>query len=148
MPNDLLQKVGFASQEPPPLLLTAAQMRANLRNILAFQKVARQKNMKLLFVVIPTKQEVAKQDPVTDAGTWMMPADQIDDFLRLHHIDHIDPTDIFRQSHKQLYWNLDGHLNPDGNHVLGLVVAQHLAQESASSTLLAKIDDMLAEELK
>jgi hypothetical protein len=123
-------------------------MQRNLDHIELFQKLARRDKFQLLFVMIPSKQEVRGTDPDTEVEQDFVHVSQIEAFLRMHHIDYIDPTEDFRKAHTQIYWTFDGHLNPAGNELLGLVVAQHLAEASGSSTLQTQINGMLAKVLQ
>ena len=109
-----------------PHILTEDEYRVNEQNILGFRSLAQAHNARLLFVLIPTREEV--QNPATATPT--LSNTSIKKFLEREDITTLDLLPglkkFFDERHVPLYWTHDPHLNREGNHLVGELVSDYI----------------------
>lgn len=95
-------------------------------SILGFENLAREHGSALLFVLIPSSQEVAGTATTSSNLTAKT-------FLEQRGIRHIDLHPLLRESYVQtgrsLYWPRDAHFNTEGNHLVAELVADYIRAE-------------------
>lgn len=126
----------------------AAAWKDHLNSIAAFQKLARAHHSKLLVVLIPDKTMVypglaadAKAKvPTIDYGAaqkrlhdflnqkGIMYDDLIDDFVTHAKTSPDFETKVLLDNVNDLYWRYDGHWNPKGNELAGLLVSKFVLE--------------------
>lgn len=111
-------------------------LNAHFENILAFKKLAADKNTQLLFVLIPSKDDLGLN------GLQISQSNQkTKEFLIKHKIRFLDLYEPFaaalkdNQNSKPLYWSQDGHWNIEGNQLAGSVVSKYVIEEFGLSKL-------------
>ncbi len=164
--EDLLTDVGllsslrymeFASPEHPVI---GEAWKIHLQNFREFKELAQKGNAKLLFVLIPRKEQVyswlrgwAGVDPEG-------PNKKLRHFLETEEIEYVDLLPLFKHyanpqprkfldREKDLYWRYDGHLNIKGNHLTGLLVSKYVLEKGLVRIMnpenaLKKIEQKLA----
>lgn len=163
---DLLTDVGllspyrymeFAATEHPVI---REAWKIHLQNFREFKELVQKGNAKLLFVLIPRKEQVyswlrgwAGVDPEG-------PNKKLRHFLQTEGIDCLDLLPLLKpyanpqpraylDRGKDLYWRFDGHLNIKGNHLTGLLVSKYVLEKGLIRIMnpenaLKKIDQKLA----
>lgn len=116
-PSAKLENLGVIAQNKPiPEAKTDSEWRKHLDNILAFKKLAEEKNSKLLFVL------------------YLTPGDETTEKLKLflneNSISYLNLSPIFEKYSKikPLIWKLNGHWNIAGNHLAGFAVSKFIIE--------------------
>ena len=140
----------------------------HFNNLLAFKDFCREKNRKLVFIIIPTKVQVYPE--LLKCGNYYdreridlsRPNRILSQFFQKNNIIYFDLLPLFRfyarkidscflDREKDLYWKYDGHWNVRGNHLAGLLVSKYLLKHNIITVpdkqeKIAKIDKQLMEE--
>jgi hypothetical protein len=139
IPAGLLQSVGMVNA-PVTQVSDEAPREANFSTLLDFQAFAKRSNTELLFVIIPRKG--------TESGETSGNS-QVSSFMNEHGIRYYDPLEDFRAvsraTRTPLFWELDAHLNTEGNRLLGLLVARKILLDRGeeSSTQMTHVENEL-----
>ena len=140
----------------------------HFRNLLAFKQLSYTLNKNLLFIVIPTKEQVytkifeCKDIYAKDKIDINRPNKILYKFFKDNKITYLDLLPLFRYYAREidscfldpamdLYWKYDGHWNVRGNHLAGLLVSKYLLKHNIITVpdkqeKIAKIDKQLMEE--
>ena len=113
---------------------------AHLNNMRSFSALPRMGNGKVLFVIIPVKEQVysflaGEKDPALDKKYAILL-----EHMKKEGIPYLDLLPLFRQyadqtarrrldSKKDYYWAVDGHWNVKGNHLAGLLVSEYILEK-------------------
>ena len=95
--------------------------KSHIQNVLGFKKLAQDTGAKLLFVLIPSKNEL-----IEGKTSWN---DALKSHLDQHSIAYIDlfaDVSAAYQAGEKLYWEYDGHWNQNGNKLAGELVTKAL----------------------
>lgn len=122
----------------------AAAWKSHLENIKAFKALAGKHEARLLFVVIPSKEDVytflpVNPSPFSPPGIdSARPYKVLDAFFEKEHIDHLDLLPLMKPYADEtprkalgpadLYYSRDGHLNNNGNFLAGLLVGKFVLE--------------------
>ena len=124
VPTKLLQKIGIVNEAPPSVSVEEADSKEHLQNVGAFKTLARSESSRLVFVLIPSKEDTMGSATTTYAS--------IQKYLQEQGIDYINPLTQFRAvasaTSTSLYWPEDLHFNEKGNRLLGLIVTKELIE--------------------
>jgi len=130
--------------------------------IFDLKRLADSLGAELLFVLIPTKQEVYVPEMCKSLGVDLdLPHNKIRDFLEQEQIACFDLLPLLKEfsrgdvekilhPEKDLYWHYDAHLNALGNELAGLLIAEFILRNtmidvSDRDRRLALIGERLAE---
>jgi hypothetical protein len=107
------------------------------KNIASFRRLEHAGGAKVLFVIIPVKEQVypflvKEKDAALDQKYAI-----VLEIMKKEGIPHLDLLPLFRQyagktfrpgvgPKNELYWTIDGHWNVKGNHLAGLLVSEHI----------------------
>ena len=127
---------------------------ANLNAIAAFKKYADDNGIKILFVIIPAKEELYPNlrklalTPISEEGydTILKP------FLEKNGIPYLELLPLLAPyaSKENLYWNIDNHWNPAGQKLGGLLTSQYIVEHGMvpmTPSTTASIEKQLTTEL-
>lgn len=123
---------GKATVFPAP---TADQFKKNFASILQFKNLAAKQNAQLVFVLIPSREEVYPE--IFGSSQAASTTEVIKQFLGAHAIDYIDLKPTFSEIARlrkesslgtagDLYWPIEWHMNPLGNTVTAYAVGKYL----------------------
>lgn len=129
----------FRSPEKYPWLAEA--WTEHLKNLKDMKETADRYRAKLLFVLIPGKEQVYDFLKLPEEYDLEQPNRILSNFFKKERIQYLDLTPLFREyanqkprSHlddkEDLYWRHDTHWNVKGNHLAGLLVAGHILKEN------------------
>jgi hypothetical protein len=143
LPDSWLERSGIAPATKAAVdTESEAAYTEHLQNVLGFKSLAEKHGAKLLFVLIPSRNEL-RQSGSAHNNQRLKP------FLEANDIPFIDlfpALQAAEQSGTKLYWDVDGHWNNAGNRFVGELVSDHLVHEqfvpkSASFIDRAPIDE-------
>jgi hypothetical protein len=134
---------------------------AHLNSVLDFKRLADGLGAKLLFVIIPTKQEVYAPEWLQSNGIDLdTPRRKLFDFFCREQILYFDLLPHFKsyrrdgiknklEPEKDLYWHYDSHLTARGNYLTGLLVSDFIIRQGIvdipdKNHSLAGIEERLA----
>lgn len=124
--KDMLQAIGIVNQEPKPAPVDDSALDAHYEAILGFAALAEQKHAPLVFVFVPSEEDVYSTGETSAYSKEKA-------FMDEHKISYIDPLPQFREAAAAttapFYWPHDPHLNSAGNRVLGELVGDYLMQK-------------------
>ncbi len=127
LPKKILDKAGLIISNPPPAKQTNSYA-FHLENIKKFKALADKEKIKLLFVLIPFKEEVR-----SSGNDQNLQIEKIKPFLESNGISYFDLLPIFRQyddeKTQSLFWKIDGHWSIKGEHLVGLAVSRYLLEK-------------------
>lgn len=127
IPEQFLRGTGIVNEPPKGAgTITESDRITHYANITAFRDLARDKNTKLLVVLIPTYSDVIDET--------RSPHEKLKLFLTTQKIEYLDLLPEFREAYDarriELYWRHDPHWNIAGNRLAGLLVARHIVSGS------------------
>lgn len=133
-----IEFIAFLSWRKYPYLKTAWSR--HLQNILKIKKLANKYGCRLLFVLIPTREQVYEFLRVDKNLSWVRPNRLLKDFFIKYHIDFLDLLPFFKKnsnqkprmfldSKKDFYWKYDGHWNERGNYYAALIIAEYILKK-------------------
>jgi hypothetical protein len=114
----------------------------HLENLRELKQAAESHNVKLLLVVIPTKEQVYEYlRPSTKGMDWEYPNRRLREFFQEEKIDFLDLLPELRKhadpkakleldSREDFYWPHDGHFNVKGNRLAALLISRHILEQS------------------
>ncbi len=118
-PQSVLEKFDLIAHEKKVAVLSndTGDFEKHLQNILSFKKLAQEKNSKLLFVLVPGNNEKLKL------------------FLDKENISYIDLGPAFEKygKVKPLRWKINGHWNPNGQHLAGFAISKFIIENDLVS---------------
>lgn len=156
----LLSPYRFTEYAPPEHPVIQEAWRKHSQNIVEFKELAQKSNAKLLFVLIPRKEQVYSWLRGWHGVDPEGPNKKLRHFMEAKEIDYIDLLPLFKRysnpqprkyldREKDLYWRYDGHFNIKGNHLIGLLVSKYVIEKGLSrikdkQNVLKRIDQKLA----
>jgi hypothetical protein len=113
----------------------------HLHNLRAFKDLAAEHKAELLVVLLPSKAQVYPFLSERNTGDLEGPNRKLAAFLSAEQIGYLDLLPMLRQyadliprphldSNRDFFWRIDGHLSVPGNHLVGLLVARRILQQS------------------
>lgn len=116
-------QVGAISEQPISVIETVAYKK-HIENVLGFKILADAYKANLLFVLIPSKNDIAGDNAYLNENLKK-------------HLDHngIAYIDLYPDMKKavregrKVYWDFDGHWNTEGNRLAGDIIVQYLKQQ-------------------
>lgn len=137
LPESWLKRSGIA-----PATKTAvdteseAAYQEHLQNVLGFKLLAQKHGAKLLFVLIPSRNELRQIGSARNN-------EHLKPFLEANDIPFIDLLPALQEAERsgtQLYWDVDGHWNNVGNRFVGELVSDHLVRKQFVQNSTSFID--------
>jgi lysophospholipase L1-like esterase len=130
LPDALLTRAGVTSEIATLTPLNEQSLEKHLESVDGFKSLAKARGSRLLFVLIPARTDIegAASENYSNARTKQ--------YLESNNIEYIDLLPVFRDvmsTGKDLYWDVDGHWNPTGNHLAGLLVAEYIVSHALLS---------------
>jgi hypothetical protein len=119
--------LAFMDGQAYPWLDTA--WRRHLTHLSEFEAYTRSIGSELLIVIIPTKEQIYERLGNGQRVLHDRARSRLMNHLKGEGIGHLDLLPVFQSQangERDLYWNLDSHWNPAGNHLAGLAVSQHI----------------------
>jgi len=99
----------------------------HFKNLKEIKDFADQRGSRLLFVMIPSIQEIYPEK--IDSGYDPEVYARVKAYLKTENIDFLDLAPLFRgYSDFDFHWNIDSHWNITGNHFVGLVLSKYLLE--------------------
>lgn len=117
-PQVVLEKMDLIAHEKHIAVQSSnADFEEHLQNILLFNELAKEKNSKLLFALVPGNNENLKV------------------FLDKENILYLDLGPTFEKygKVKPLRWKINGHWNPAGQHLAGLAISKYIIENNLIS---------------
>ncbi len=153
LPDSLLKKAGIIV-EPVPVLRMPEDPSIYERHVDAvrgFKALAEEKGSKLLFVLIPSKDDVRNSKV---HGDWVMGMnnERLKPYLDKEGVAYLDLLPEFSAREKlpetSFYWTVDGHWNVNGDRLAGLLVSKYMieAGHASSTTSVAYIEALIERE--
>lgn len=132
--------------------LTQTDVDANHAHLLAFQAFAKDIGARLLVVRIPTDQAEVERKAESYAGWEGKRRASLEQFVRENDIEYFDLLPYFStiSTSTPLYWEVNRHMNLEGNHLAGALVARYLVEHglvhvSDKAAVLAALKGRLLE---
>jgi hypothetical protein len=112
------------------------------KNLISFKRLAETHSARLLVVIIPTKEQIYFPERLADQGVDPAVAiNKLCAFLKRENFEYLDLAPFFRDyirsdygqsldPERDLYWKKDGHWSIKGNHLAGLLVAEHIIRNN------------------
>ncbi len=126
LPDSWLNRSGIAPPTKPSIDTESETAYAeHLQNVLGFKTLAEKQGSKLLFVLIPSRNELRETQNATNN-------ERLKPFLAANNIPYLDlfaPLQEAERAGRKLYWDVDGHWNNEGNRFVGALVSEHLLRE-------------------
>lgn len=151
--------IGILPEQTYPWMRNAWDVHFN--SVLSFKRLADELGSKLLFVIIPTKQEVYCPEWLQSNGIDLdTPRQKLLDFLgseQILYLDLLPHLQSYRRDgiktldpEKDLYWHNDSHFTARGNYLTGLLVSDFIIRQGIvdipdKNHSLAGIEERLAE---
>jgi hypothetical protein len=114
----------------------------HLVNLQQLKQTAEIHNARLLFVIIPTKEQVYEYlRPATKGMDWEYPNRRLREFFEKEKISYLDLLPQLRKyantrakseldPREDLYWPQDGHFNIKGNRLTALLISRYMLEQS------------------
>ncbi len=148
-PDTILKKTGVIVEKSKPVsVVDEDENRRYAPNLLAvsgFKEFADKKGSKLLFVLIPSKEDTRSTTAVTNN-------EKLKPYLQKEGIEYIDLRAEFfareRLPETSFYWTVDGHWNENGDRLAGLLVTKHMIEKgyASSTSSVADIEALIEKE--
>jgi hypothetical protein len=122
----------------------------HFESIREFKKFADEKGSRLLFVMIPSIEQIYPK--MFDESYNPEISDKVKTFLKSQNIDFIDlAPEFMKYSKTNFNWKVDSHWNIAGNHLAGLVVSKFILENDLIEIIdktkrLIMIDDKIKKE--
>jgi hypothetical protein len=152
--NESSVDILFASPETLPWLSDA--WKNHFGNIRRLKEWAGEEGIRLVVVLIPTREQVYGFLPGATARQDNRPGRMVGRFLQQEGISYVDLLPVFQRyadqrprrfldPEKDLYWALDSHWSPRGSRLAGLhiaryLVAEKIVEESRPEDIIREID--------
>ena len=113
----------FVKKEPSPESVVTELPTVHQESIQAWKAFADEKGVQLLFVIIPSKEEVLGVHENAAKNTYTLLAE-----LGIPYIDLLSEFQTYDAS--KIYWNHDGHWNIEGNHLAGELISSYIKEHA------------------
>jgi len=147
------QKIGFCHQRYAPYAETFLTIHKrpwikdsweeNINSLKGFKALAQTYNTRLLFVLIPMKENVYTflRSNYAEDYDWDYPNQKVISIMKDEGLDFLDMTPVLREfadlrprhilnRNRDFYWDYEGHWNRRGNELAGLAISRYILEQN------------------
>lgn len=130
--ENFIDKIGLVNITPPKkTVLESDIFEKHFESIRQFKKFAEEQNARLLFVIIPSIEEIYTEGLSENNKESLSEYEKVKRFLRKENIDFIDlAPEFLKYAYNDFYWEIDRHLNIEGNHITGFIVSKFILENN------------------